>query len=200
VADPSAVTRVLLHSGKIHYDLVAEREARGATNVALVRLEQFYPLPDEQLRTGTCEIPASRAGVGAGRTGKPRSMAVYRCGVIGAQPAKGQGFLASGLGISRYRIIEAQQRRTAVGLRPRLRLVPLAQSLVNALLELLGGLFTTRSLNGVGNRLADPPLVLTARATREVVRDIKPHRLVDFVVEEVLHPVPGSAATTISHR
>jgi 2-oxoglutarate dehydrogenase complex, dehydrogenase (E1) component, and related enzymes len=57
VADPSAVTRVLLHSGKIHYDLVAEREARGATNVALVRLEQFYPLPAEQLRTELAKYP-----------------------------------------------------------------------------------------------------------------------------------------------
>jgi len=57
VADPSAVTRVLLHSGKIHYDLAAEREARGATNVALIRLEQFYPLPAEQLRSELAKYP-----------------------------------------------------------------------------------------------------------------------------------------------
>jgi 2-oxoglutarate dehydrogenase E1 component len=57
VSDPSAVTRILLHAGKIHYDLKSERETRGATHVALVRLEQFYPLPAEQLRTELAKYP-----------------------------------------------------------------------------------------------------------------------------------------------
>ena len=42
--------RVLLHSGKIHYDLLAEREKRGLSGVALVRMEQYYPFPEDQLR------------------------------------------------------------------------------------------------------------------------------------------------------
>jgi len=42
--------RVLLHSGKIHYDLLAEREKRSLPGVALVRMEQYYPFPEEQLR------------------------------------------------------------------------------------------------------------------------------------------------------
>jgi 2-oxoglutarate dehydrogenase E1 component len=42
--------RILLHSGKIHYDLVAERDTRNATGIALVRLEQFYPFPENDLR------------------------------------------------------------------------------------------------------------------------------------------------------
>jgi 2-oxoglutarate dehydrogenase E1 component len=45
-----ATRRVLLHSGKIHYDLLSEREKRNAAGVALVRLEQFYPFPEEQIR------------------------------------------------------------------------------------------------------------------------------------------------------
>ena len=57
VSDPAAVTRILLHAGKIHYDLKSERETRGATHVALVRLEQFYPLPAEQLRTELAKYP-----------------------------------------------------------------------------------------------------------------------------------------------
>ncbi len=50
VADPAAVRRILLHSGKIHYDLVAEQDklANGA-EFALVRLEQYYPEPIEEL-------------------------------------------------------------------------------------------------------------------------------------------------------
>jgi len=51
-ADTAGVRRVLLHSGKIHYDLLAELEKRQdvAGQVALVRLEQYYPLPDAELR------------------------------------------------------------------------------------------------------------------------------------------------------
>ncbi len=49
VADPRHVRRVLLCSGKLYYDLLAERTARGRDDVALVRIEQFYPLPEEPL-------------------------------------------------------------------------------------------------------------------------------------------------------
>ncbi|TQJ32664.1 multifunctional oxoglutarate decarboxylase/oxoglutarate dehydrogenase thiamine pyrophosphate-binding subunit/dihydrolipoyllysine-residue succinyltransferase subunit [Microbacterium sp. SLBN-146] len=47
--DRSAVTRVLLHSGKIHWDLRAELEKNPNPAVALVRLEQFYPAPIDEL-------------------------------------------------------------------------------------------------------------------------------------------------------
>jgi 2-oxoglutarate dehydrogenase E1 component len=50
IQDPSTVKRVLLHSGKIHYDLLNEVEKRAdAGAFALVRLEQYYPLPTDQL-------------------------------------------------------------------------------------------------------------------------------------------------------
>ena len=48
-ADPAEVTRVLLCSGKLFYDLLAAREAQGARHVAIVRLEQLYPLAAEAL-------------------------------------------------------------------------------------------------------------------------------------------------------
>jgi 2-oxoglutarate dehydrogenase E1 component len=41
--------RVLLCSGKIHYDLLAAREAKKRDDVALVRFEQLYPLSDAAL-------------------------------------------------------------------------------------------------------------------------------------------------------
>lgn len=47
--DPSAVTKVLLHSGKIHWDLKAELDKKPNPQVALVRLEQLYPAPIDQL-------------------------------------------------------------------------------------------------------------------------------------------------------
>lgn len=49
VTDPQAVRRVLFHSGKIHYDLKSEIAKRDTQGVALVRLEQFHPLPAEQI-------------------------------------------------------------------------------------------------------------------------------------------------------
>ncbi len=44
VAD-SQIRRVVICSGKVYYDLLAERDARGANDVYLLRLEQFYPFP-----------------------------------------------------------------------------------------------------------------------------------------------------------
>lgn len=42
--DPKKARRILICSGKVYYDLLAEREQRGAADVAIVRLEQLYPL------------------------------------------------------------------------------------------------------------------------------------------------------------
>jgi 2-oxoglutarate dehydrogenase E1 component len=47
--EPERVTRVLLCSGKIYYELHAMREELGRRDLALARLEQLYPLRDEQL-------------------------------------------------------------------------------------------------------------------------------------------------------
>ncbi|GAN54998.1 2-oxoglutarate dehydrogenase E1 component [Tanticharoenia sakaeratensis] len=41
--------RVVLCSGKVYYDLLAERDAREITDVALVRVEQLYPFPGHAL-------------------------------------------------------------------------------------------------------------------------------------------------------
>jgi len=46
-----AVRRVLLCTGKVYYDLLAKREALGAADIAIVRLEQLAPLPAAALST-----------------------------------------------------------------------------------------------------------------------------------------------------
>jgi 2-oxoglutarate dehydrogenase E1 component len=43
-SDPAKVKRILLCSGKVYYDLAAERRKRKTEDIAIVRLEQYYPL------------------------------------------------------------------------------------------------------------------------------------------------------------
>ncbi|MGJ8585334.1 MAG: 2-oxoglutarate dehydrogenase E1 component [Marinosulfonomonas sp.] len=44
VADKD-IKRVVMCSGKVYYDLLAERDARGIDDIYLLRIEQFYPFP-----------------------------------------------------------------------------------------------------------------------------------------------------------
>jgi 2-oxoglutarate dehydrogenase E1 component len=45
----AAVRRVLLCSGKVYYDLLVAREQRDADDVAIVRVEQLYPFPADDI-------------------------------------------------------------------------------------------------------------------------------------------------------
>ena len=47
--DSHAVNRLILCSGKVYYDLLEKRRAENITDVAIVRVEQLYPLPEEEL-------------------------------------------------------------------------------------------------------------------------------------------------------
>jgi len=48
-ADPASVQRLVVCSGKVYYELAAFRAEAGAANVALARVEQFYPFPKDSL-------------------------------------------------------------------------------------------------------------------------------------------------------
>jgi 2-oxoglutarate dehydrogenase E1 component len=48
LVDGDASSKVIITSGKVYYDLAAEREKRG-TSVRIIRLEQFYPFPQQAL-------------------------------------------------------------------------------------------------------------------------------------------------------
>jgi 2-oxoglutarate dehydrogenase E1 component len=49
IGDPQQIAHVLFCSGKVYYDILAEREQRQRGDVAIVRVEQLYPFPEDQM-------------------------------------------------------------------------------------------------------------------------------------------------------
>jgi len=49
-ANPEKITKLVFCSGKIYYDILQKKEETRNDDVALIRIEQLYPFPQEQLR------------------------------------------------------------------------------------------------------------------------------------------------------
>jgi 2-oxoglutarate dehydrogenase E1 component len=63
-ADPEKVRRVLVCSGKVYYDLLKSRDAAPhAREVAIVRLEQFYPWPADAMKAALSRYRGAREWV-----------------------------------------------------------------------------------------------------------------------------------------
>jgi 2-oxoglutarate dehydrogenase E1 component len=48
--EASGITRLVFCSGRVYYDLARTRKERGLRHIALLRVEQLYPVPDLELR------------------------------------------------------------------------------------------------------------------------------------------------------
>jgi 2-oxoglutarate dehydrogenase E1 component len=57
--DAKKVKRVVACSGRVYYDLVNARKERGATDVAIIRLEQLYPFPHKAFAAELKKFPAA---------------------------------------------------------------------------------------------------------------------------------------------
>jgi 2-oxoglutarate dehydrogenase E1 component len=79
------VTKVLLCSGKIYYELLAAREEAKAQDVAIVRLEQLYPFPDAELRECLSSYPTASEVLWVQE--EPRNMGSWRFVQEQLQPA-----------------------------------------------------------------------------------------------------------------
>ncbi|MFD3620531.1 multifunctional oxoglutarate decarboxylase/oxoglutarate dehydrogenase thiamine pyrophosphate-binding subunit/dihydrolipoyllysine-residue succinyltransferase subunit [Streptomyces sp. NPDC058676] len=55
--DPAAVKKVVFCAGKVYYDLEAERQKRGVTDTAIIRLERLYPLPGAEVQAEIAKFP-----------------------------------------------------------------------------------------------------------------------------------------------
>jgi 2-oxoglutarate decarboxylase len=56
--DPARVSRVVLCSGKVYYDLAGRRRATGQASTALVRVERLYPLPSAEIAAELARYPS----------------------------------------------------------------------------------------------------------------------------------------------
>ena len=57
IQDKAAVTRVILCTGKVFFDLDEGRIARKDSTTAIIRLEQLYPMPQKALETALAGYP-----------------------------------------------------------------------------------------------------------------------------------------------
>ncbi len=74
--DPDNVNRVVLCSGQVYYDLAQAREERKSTSIAILRLEQIYPFPAEELEEALSAYPANAEVIWAQE--EPRNMGAWR--------------------------------------------------------------------------------------------------------------------------
>jgi 2-oxoglutarate dehydrogenase E1 component len=57
--NPSSVKRVIFCSGKIYWDLLAEAQKRNTGDTAIVRIEQLYPTPVEEMKQAIAMYPGA---------------------------------------------------------------------------------------------------------------------------------------------
>jgi 2-oxoglutarate dehydrogenase E1 component len=55
--DASQVNRVIFCSGKVYWDLLAEAENRGDRTTAIIRVEQLYPTPVDEIKAAYAQYP-----------------------------------------------------------------------------------------------------------------------------------------------
>ncbi|WP_339887398.1 2-oxoglutarate dehydrogenase E1 component [uncultured Flavobacterium sp.] len=75
VADKKAIKTLVLCTGKVYYDIIAQREELGRNDVAVVRLEQLFPLAMDQIKEIIASYPNVDDYVWAQE--EPKNMGAY---------------------------------------------------------------------------------------------------------------------------
>ncbi|MBI4893701.1 MAG: multifunctional oxoglutarate decarboxylase/oxoglutarate dehydrogenase thiamine pyrophosphate-binding subunit/dihydrolipoyllysine-residue succinyltransferase subunit, partial [Acidobacteria bacterium] len=72
---PDRISKLLFCSGKVYYDLLAERDKRGITDAAIIRLEQLYPWPAREIENVLWRYPSTAEIVWVQE--EPRNMGAF---------------------------------------------------------------------------------------------------------------------------
>jgi 2-oxoglutarate dehydrogenase E1 component len=62
-ARPEKAAKVLICAGKIYYQLLQRREELATAKIAIIRLEQYYPFPEQQLAEVIGRYPKAESWV-----------------------------------------------------------------------------------------------------------------------------------------
>jgi 2-oxoglutarate dehydrogenase E1 component len=65
IKDPSSVDRLVFSSGKVYFDILEARKEKDVGGVALARIEQLYPYPEEAVRAELARYPKLKTVVWA---------------------------------------------------------------------------------------------------------------------------------------
>ncbi len=74
--DVNEVRRVVFCTGKIYYDLLAKKEEFDAKDIALVRIEQLHPWPEQKIQEIIQKYPSTRRWIWAQE--EPENMGAWR--------------------------------------------------------------------------------------------------------------------------
>ena len=85
-ADPKTIDSIVFVTGKFYYDLLEEKERLGRNNVAIIRIEQLFPLPKEVIRSIIKKYSNNSDIVWAQE--EPRNMGVYGFLLMNLKEAK----------------------------------------------------------------------------------------------------------------
>ena len=75
IVDKKGVKTLVFVTGKFYYDIVAERENNGRNDVAVVRIEQLFPFPVDQIKEIIAQYPNADDYVWAQE--EPKNMGAY---------------------------------------------------------------------------------------------------------------------------
>lgn len=75
--DKSKVTKVVMCSGKVYYDLVEKRDQEKKHHIAIIRVEQLYPFPEEELKEILKQYPNAKEVIWCQE--EPRNQGAWYC-------------------------------------------------------------------------------------------------------------------------
>jgi 2-oxoglutarate dehydrogenase E1 component len=58
--DPAQIVRLVFCSGRLYYDLLRRRRELGRNDIAIIRIEQLYPWPDQELAAIVARYPGTK--------------------------------------------------------------------------------------------------------------------------------------------